>query len=159
MTRSPVCRVVREIGEAQRRLDVAGAMPPEPGEWVEAVGRKEAPAVRRNEIDRGHDVLEDGLGDEVVERDARPARLDPLAPAADDLPVLERALEPDAEQPVAIRAGTRASSARLDPEQVVEQRDDVVVVEVSPRRPVHDERHDRESVGVEVAEDPDVLVP
>ena len=73
-------RVVREIGQAQRRLDVAGTVAPEPGERVEAIGRQEAPATRCHEVDGLDDVLEDGLGDEVVERDARPAGLDALAP-------------------------------------------------------------------------------
>ena len=115
--------------------------------------------MRCHEVDRLDDVLEDGLGDEVVERDARPAGLDALAPATHDLAlVLVRALEVDAEQPVAVGAGARAAAAGLDPEQVVEQGDDVVVVQIAPRAPVDDERHDREPVGLEVAEDADVRV-
>ena len=110
---------------------MAGAVAPEPGERIEVVGRQEAPAVRRHEIDRRDDVVEDGLGDEVVERDARPPGLDSLAAAAHDLPVLLRAFEADPEQPVAVRSGARAATSRLDPEEVVEQRDDVVVVEVA----------------------------
>ena len=82
----------------------------------------------------------------------------PSHPAAHDLPVLLRALEPDAEQPVAVGAGARAAAAGLDPEQVVEQGHDVVVVQIAPRAPVDDERHDREPVGLEVAENADVRI-
>ena len=39
-------------------------------------------------------------------------------------------VEVDAEQAVAVRPGARAAAARLDAEQVVEQRDDEVVVQV-----------------------------
>ena len=51
----------------------------------------------------------------------------------DDLPLeLVRPVQVDAEQPVAVRAGARAAAAGLDAEQVVEQRDDEVVVQVAP---------------------------
>src|SRR5262249_3775611 len=147
-----------EVGEAQRRLDVAGAVAPEPRERVEAVFREEPPAVGRHHVDGGDDVFEDRLGDEVVEGDARPARLDPLAAAAYDPPVLVRALEADSEQAMPVRPRARAAATRLDPEEIVEQSDDVVVVEVAAGRRADDERDDREPVGLEVPEDVDVLV-
>ena len=79
----------------------------------------------------------------------------PSQPRGDLALELVRALEVDAEQPVPVRAGARAAAAGLDAEQVVEQRDDEVVVQVAPARAAHHERHDREPLGVEVAEDLD----
>ena len=60
---------------------------------------------------------------------------------------------------MAVGARTRAAAAGLDPEQVVEQGYDIVVVQIAPGAPVDDERHDREPVGLEVAEDTDVRIP
>ena len=59
---------------------------------------------------------------------------------------------------MAVRPGARATAPRLHAEQVVEHRDDEVVVQVAPARPAHHERHDRQPVRVEVAEDLDVRV-
>ncbi len=89
---------------------------------------------RRHEVDRVEDELEHRLADEVVEVDPDPAGLDALAAAGDLALELVRGLEVDPEQAVAVRARARAAAARLDPEQVVEQRDDEVVVEVAARR-------------------------
>ena len=61
----------------------------------------------------------------------------------------------DAKQPVSVRACARAAAAGLDPEQVVEQRDDEVVVQVPPARGAHDERHDRQPFRLQVAQDLD----
>ena len=101
------------------------------------------------------DVVEHGLADEVVEVHPDPARLDPLAAARDLALEPVRGLDVDPEQPVAVRPGARAAAARLDPEQVVEHRDDEVVVEVPPV--VADrERHDRQPRQRRVAEDLDL---
>ncbi len=52
-----------------------------------------------------------------------------------------------------VRPGARAAAAGLDPEQVVEQRHDEVVVQVATAWAAYDEGHDRQPVGVEVPED------
>src|SRR5690606_20592990 len=99
----------------------------------------------------------------VIEVDPHPAGFDALA-AAGDLP-LERvaALEVDAEQPVAVGARAGAATPRLDPEEVVQQRDDEVVVQV-PRRPsggarvADHEGDDRQALTARVAEDLEVRV-
>ena len=96
--------------------------------------RQQPPAVRGDDLDRLEDVVEDRLADEVVEVDADPAGLDALAAARDLALELVRRLDVDAEQAVAVRAGARAAAARLDAEEVVEQRDDEVVVQVARRR-------------------------
>src|SRR5690348_3540258 len=89
----------------------------------------------------------DDVGDEVVEVDADPARLDALAPAGDLARELVRALEVDAEQVVAVGAGARAASAGLDAEEVVEDRDDEVVVQVATVVAVDDEGDDGQAFG------------
>jgi hypothetical protein len=44
----------------------------------------------------------------------------------------------DAQEPVTVRVGAGAAAARLDAEQVVEQRDhEIVVQELAARRPDH----------------------
>ena len=55
---------------------------------------------------------------------------------------------------MAVRTGAGAAAARLDPEQVVEERDDEVVVQV-PAIMADRERHDREPRQRRVPEDPD----
>ena len=57
------------------------AVPPQPGRRVEAVVRQQPPAVVGDQRDRLDDVVEHGLGDEVVEVDPHPAGLDALAAA------------------------------------------------------------------------------
>ena len=59
---------------------------------------------------------------------------------------------------MAVRSGARTATATLDPEQVVEQGDDEVVMQVAAVGPAHQERHDRKPLGVEVAENLDVGV-
>src|SRR5689334_22790340 len=56
-----------------------------------------------------------------------------------------------------IRAGTEASAARLDPEQVAEHGDDEVRVQM-PGAVTQAERHDREALELGVPEDLDVRV-
>ena len=110
---------------------------------LEPVPRHEPPSLARHERDRPHEEVEHRLADEVVEVHAHPAGLDALAPARDLALELVRALDVDAEQSMAVRARARAAAARLDTEQVVEQRDDEVVVEIAAVVP-DDERHDRQ---------------
>ena len=117
--------------ERERRLRRAGGVPPQPGRRLEPVPRQEPPALARDERDGSHEEVEHGLADEVVEVDPDPAGLDALAAARDLALERVRGLDVDAEQPMAVRPGTRTAAARLDPEQVVEQRDDEVVVEVA----------------------------
>src|SRR5262249_30245275 len=90
-----------------------------------------------------------------AEVDTGPSGLDPLAPAEDLALERARGLEVDAEQPVPVGPRARAAAARLDAEEVVEQRDHEVVVEVA-RAVLDDERHDRQALGVRVTEDLDV---
>ena len=128
---------------------------------VEGVVGQQSPALVCDEGHRLDDVAEDGLADEVVEVDPDPAGLDALAPRSDLALELVAAFQVDPEQPMAVRASARAAAPALDPEQVVEDRDDEVVVEVATLRPADDEGHDRQPLGVEVAQDLDagVLVP
>ena len=76
-------RVVRQLCQAQRRLDRAVVMAPQPGCRVEAVLGEQLPAVLGEQVDRIEEVVEHGLGDEVVEADAGPARLDAFATMCD----------------------------------------------------------------------------
>ena len=133
---------------------------PQPRRRLEDVVAEQAPPVTSHEPDRLDDVVGDDVGDEVVEVDAYPAGLDALAAAPDLALELVGALEVDAEQVVAVGAGARAAAAGLDAEEVVEDGDDEVVVQVALALAADDERHDRQSLGVEVAEDLDAgLVP
>ena len=59
---------------------------------------------------------------------------------------------------MAVGAGARAAAPRLDPEQVVEERDDVVVVQVTPVPVANHEGDDAEPLGLPVAEDLDPVV-
>ena len=100
-------------------------------------------------------VLGGRVGDEVVEVEPHPARLDPEQPRSTSRCERVRPGRVDAEQAVAVRAGARAAAARLDAEQVVEQGHDEVVVQVPVAVP-DAERHDRQPRRVEVAEELDV---
>ena len=111
-----------------------------------------------DEDDGRHDVLEHCLGDEVVEVHAHPAGLDALAAVGDLALELVGSVEVDAEQPVTVRSRARAAAARLDAEKVVEDGDDEVVVEVPAAGAVDDERHDRQPLGIEVAEHLDIRI-
>ena len=76
---------------------------------VEAVLRQQLPALVRDQVDRLDDVLERRLADEVIEIDAKPARLYPAIPRVDDLLIRHRLRLADLEQAVAI--GPRARAA------------------------------------------------
>src|SRR3954453_5134588 len=56
---------------------------------------------------------------------------------------------------MSVRTCARAAAARLDSEQIVEERHDEVVVQVSAGRTAYDERDDRQTFRVDVAEDLD----
>jgi hypothetical protein len=105
-------------------------MPPQAGVRVEPVVRQQPVAVGGDQLDRRGDVAGRGLRDEVVEVDPGPAGFDPVAAVADLLAQGVRADRADGQQPVPVRPGAGASAAGLDAEQVVEQRDDEVVVQV-----------------------------
>ena len=62
----------------------------------------------------------------------------------------------DAQQVMAVGARARAAATGLDPEEVVEDGYDEVVVEVAAAGGPHHERHDGQPFGVEVTEDFDV---
>jgi hypothetical protein len=104
---------------------------PQPRRHVEAVVAEHPPAVPGDEPDGLDDVGARRVADEVVEVDPHPAGLDALAAAGDLGLELVGAVEVDAEQPVPVGTGARAAAARLDPEQVVEQRHHEVVVQVA----------------------------
>ena len=79
---------------------------------------------------RFHDVAEHRFADEIVEVDAHPTGLDSFAPAG-DLPLeLMGGLDVDSEQSVTVRTGARAPTTTLDTEQIVQDRDDEIVVQV-----------------------------
>ena len=124
---------------------------------IEPVPRQQLPSLGRDQVDRVEHEPEDDLGQEVGEVHPHPPGLDPLAPERDLLLELLRGREVDAEQPVAVRPGARAPPAGLDAEQIVQQRDDEVVVQV-PAVVAHDERHDRQPRQVVAPEHLDVRV-
>ena len=114
-------------------------------------------AVSGEQVDGVGEVVAHGVGDEVVEVDPGPAGLDAFAADADLVPVGAGVCRVDGQQPVAVGARAGAAAAGLDAEQVVEQRDDVVVVQVAVADP-DAEGHDGQPAGVWVAEDLDVRV-
>src|SRR5262249_4557974 len=109
-----LARAIRDIGEAHRALRRRGAMAPLAAVWLEPVMRQEAPAVVGDEVNRVDQELKLRLAEEVVEVDAHPARLDAFTPAHDLALEFLAGLDVDAEQAVAVRAGTAAAAARLD---------------------------------------------
>ena len=127
-------RGVADVGQVQRRLAEPGVVAPEAGARVEAVVGQQPVAVGGEQVDGVDEVVGDGVGDEVVEVDPGPAGLDALAAVADLVAAGVRARRVDGQQPVPVRAGAGAAAAGLDAEQVVEQRDDEVVVQVAVRR-------------------------
>mmetsp|Transcript_124349 Transcript_124349/g.215534 ORF Transcript_124349/g.215534 Transcript_124349/m.215534 type:complete len:298 (+) Transcript_124349:1650-2543(+) len=106
-------------------------VPPEPGLRVEAVLAQQAPAVLRNQLHSLEDVLELLFAGDVAEAQAGPAQLGPfLLPRC--LPHGLTRFVVDLQQAVPVGPGARAAPAGLDPEEVVEQGHDVVVVQVPP---------------------------
>ena len=149
--------LVANVAERHRGLRLAVDVPPHPGRRIEAVPRQEPPSVGGDQVDRIQDVVEHPLGEEVVEVHPHPARLDALASGGDLAFELVRPIQIDAEEPVPVRARARAAAPRLDPEQVVQERHDEVVVQV-PLLVAHDERHDRQPRQVVAPEDLDIGV-
>src|ERR1700744_2059243 len=64
----------------------------------------------------------------------------------------------DTEQPVPVRPRAGTAAARLDAEQVVQQRYHEVVVQVAPLAVADQQRHDRQPPGPLAAEDLDLRV-
>ena len=87
-----------------------------------------------DELDRVHDEVGLDVVHRVVEAHPAPARLDALEALAHPVAVQLRGRLVDAEQPVAVRTGARASGARLDAEQVVQQHGDELRVQVATSR-------------------------
>ena len=112
---------------------------------------KQFPAVLGEEVDGVDEVLGDGVGDEVVEAHPGPARLDSFASLGDLVLELVRPLDIDAEEAVAVRAGARATSARLDAEEVAQRCNDKVVMEVLAVWAIDHERQNRETIRAGVA--------
>src|SRR3954454_5715299 len=104
-------RVVADVTQSQRWLHRPRAVMPQPGDHVEAVVRQELRAVTRDETHRVDDVVGDPLVEEVREVDPHPSRLDAFT--SEGYLALERvrALEVDAEQPVAVRPRAGATTA------------------------------------------------
>ena len=147
-------RAEADIGQRQLRPGRPGGVPPQAGARVEPVGRQQPVAVGGDQLDRGGDVASGGRGDEVVEVDPGPAGLDPVAAVPDLLAEGVRAGRADGQQPVPVRAGAGAAAAGLDAEQVIQQRDDEVVVQV-PGAVADAEGDDRQPRGGAAAEDLD----
>src|SRR5215510_1244229 len=82
----------------------------------------------------------------LVEVDPYSAGFDAVAAMPDLVAVGVRVRGVDGQQPVAVRSGAGAAAAGLDAEQVVEQRDDKVVVQVPGAVP-DTERDDGQPVG------------
>ena len=140
-------RPVRAVGhfrQPQRRPRAAASMAPQAGARVETVVGQQPVPLRGQQVDRIRDVAGGGGGDEVIEVDARPAGLDPLAAVTDFLTQRMRTGGADREQPVTVGPRARASAAGLDAEQVIEQRDDEIVVQVQPVTMADAEGDDRQ---------------
>ena len=74
-------RVVGDLAKPERWLGLTEVVPPQSGGGVEVIVGEQLPSVGRHEMHGLDDVVADGVGDEVVEADSRPARLDaPTAP-------------------------------------------------------------------------------
>src|SRR5690606_18262367 len=104
-------------------------------------------------------VIELFLGDEIVEVDSHPTRLDQFA-ASENLGLESRAgTGVDAEKTVPVRSGAGTASPGLDSEQVVEQGNHEVVMKEAVGPQVfgtgHQEGDDGKTVSIPVAEDPD----
>lgn len=106
-----------------------GAVLPQPGVRVEGVVGQEPMAVPGNQPHCVDEVVADSIGDEVVEVEPHPARLDPVAAEGNLVVVAVGVRGVDGEQPVSVRSGAGAAAAGLDAEQVVEQGDHEVVVQ------------------------------
>ena len=112
---------------------------PQPGRGIEPVPRQQLPALIRHEIHRIQDEGEHRLGQEIREVHADPAGLDALAPEGDLLLELARRGDVDAEQAMSVWTGARAAPARLDPEEIVQERHHEVVMQIAaPCRTTND---------------------
>ena len=110
-----------------------------------------------DEVHRFEEERKRLLADEVVEVDPHPTRSDQLTAACNLTLVLPARLDVDSEQSVSVWTGARAASAALYAEEVVEQRNNEVVMKA--HLPVtDDERHDRQPIRVGVPQDLDVRV-
>ena len=92
--------------ESQRGLDRARTVVPQPRIWIKGIVRQQLPAVFSHHGYRLHDVLKNSLANEVVEVDAHPTGLDPLAPVFDLAFKLVRLLNINSQQAVAVRSST-----------------------------------------------------
>jgi hypothetical protein len=100
---------------------------------IEAVEREQLPALVGEEVHGLDDVLEDLLADEVVEADAGEGELRAQATLHCLLLHSLRPVRVDPIETMEVRPGAEAAAARLDPEQVAENRDDEVGVEQPAR--------------------------
>ena len=81
-------------------------------------------------------------GDKVVEVDSGPARFDAFAALTDLALEFVGPVHVDAKQPVTVGTRAGAAAARLDTEEVVQDRHDEVVVKVSTVGSTDDETGD-----------------
>ena len=103
------------------------------------------------------DVVTGGWGDKVVEVQPGPARFDALATVRDFPLEGMGPIEVDAEQAVPVWSRARTAASRLDAEQVIEQRHDIVVMQVTG--PVaQDEGNNGQPGRVRVTKDADLRV-
>src|SRR5580765_5661803 len=132
-------------------------MLPEAALGVEAVQREQLPRLVREEVDCLEDVVEDLLAREVVEAqtDERELRAEVAGRRLALHPC--RRLLVDPAEAVDVWPCAEAPASRLDPEQIVEERNHEVRVQ-QPARVAQAERHDREPLELRVAEDLDPAV-
>jgi hypothetical protein len=123
-------------GDLVLRSPAAAPLPPQPIDGIELIVDQQPPAIASDQANRFDDVVEDLVGDEVVEVHPHPAGLDAFTTSGDLRFELVRALQIDVEQPMSARAGAGTPAAGLDAEQVVEDSNHEVVMETaSGRRP------------------------
>ena len=135
-------RVVGQMLQSKRRFDRSVLVLPQTRSGVEPVVGQQTVAELGCEMHSGDEVVKDRLGDEVVEVDPGPARLDTFAALTDLALEFVRPVHVDAEQPVTVGTCAGAAAARLDTEKVVQDRNDEVVVKVSTVGPTDNETGD-----------------
>ena len=148
-------RHTREVHllERQRRLGGADRCRHSPVVGS-AVLRKKPLAPTSHQHHRRDDVAEHLVGEEIVEVDPGPPGLIPHNRARS--PARTRDWSPDRSPGGDARTGPRTNTRPgLDPEEVIEYRDDEVVVQVPALRPPYDEGHDGQPIRLGVAEDLD----
>ena len=110
------CIVVDEILEPKGVLGGATTVVPQAGVWTKGVVGEETVAIPGEQFHGVDQVIPHGVGYEVVEVDAGPARFDAFTTQLDFVAVGAGMPRVDGQEPVPVRAGAGTAAAGLDPE-------------------------------------------